>query len=114
SGNNDSEDDFHHSHDVEIAVIAKDKKEMSNRSSSQAELCESGNSDVSLSETKIKKEIAPLALMVIIGDAIHNFADGLAIGAAFTQGVTVGIATTIAVLCHELPHEFGKSAVSCI
>jgi hypothetical protein len=31
--------------------------------------------------------------MVLFGDAIHNFTDGLAIGAAFTQSMSVGIAT---------------------
>ncbi|XP_041119591.1 zinc transporter ZIP10-like [Polyodon spathula] len=52
--------------------------------------------------------IASIAWMVIMGDGMHNFSDGLAIGAAFSAGVTGGISTSIAVFCHELPHELGK------
>jgi zinc transporter 10 len=43
--------------------------------------------------------------MVILGDALHNFSDGLAIGASFSTGLTTGFGTSIAVFCHELPHE---------
>ncbi|XP_066468932.1 zinc transporter ZIP5 [Tiliqua scincoides] len=55
--------------------------------------------------------IADIAWMVILGDGIHNFIDGLAIGAAFSDGLSSGLSTTVAVFCHELPHELGDCAV---
>ncbi|KTG18819.1 hypothetical protein cypCar_00017301 [Cyprinus carpio] len=55
--------------------------------------------------------VATLAWMVIMGDGLHNFSDGLAIGAAFTEGLSSGLSTSVAVFCHELPHELGDFAV---
>lgn len=55
--------------------------------------------------------ISSVAWMVIFGDGIHNLADGLAIGAAFADGMWSGISTSVAVLCHELPHEIGDFAM---
>ena len=50
--------------------------------------------------------------MIILGDAIHNFADGIAIGASFTSSVGIGFSTSLAVFFHELPHEFGMLPVN--
>ena len=55
--------------------------------------------------------IATVAWMIIFGDGVHNFIDGLSIGAAFTESVIAGVSVSVAVLCEELPHELGDFAV---
>jgi zinc and cadmium transporter len=45
--------------------------------------------------------------LIIVGDVLHNFIDGLAIGAAFLVNPAVGIVTTLAVALHEIPQEIG-------
>lgn len=52
--------------------------------------------------------IAPLNLM---GDALHNFVDGLVIAGAYMASIPVGIATTIAVVIHEVPQEIADFGV---
>jgi len=52
-----------------------------------------------------------LAYMNLVGDAVHNFMDGIIIAAAYLVSIPVGIATTIAVLFHEIPQEIGDFGV---
>ena len=47
------------------------------------------------------------APMVIVGDAFHNFLDGLVIGTAVRTSVPLGISTALAVATHEIPQEIG-------
>lgn len=48
---------------------------------------------------------------ILVGDAIHNFIDGIIIAASFGLGVEVGIATTVAVFLHEIPQEISDFGV---
>ncbi|HRZ13881.1 MAG TPA: ZIP family metal transporter [Candidatus Omnitrophota bacterium] len=47
----------------------------------------------------------------LIGDGFHNFLDGVMIAASYTVSVPVGIATTLAVIMHEVPQELGDFGV---
>ena len=53
----------------------------------------------------------PVAFMNLFGDAVHNFVDGMIIGAAYMVSIPVGFATTLAVLLHEIPQEIGDFGV---
>jgi zinc and cadmium transporter len=55
--------------------------------------------------------LPPLAAINLIGDALHNVLDGMAIGAAFLAGPSLGIATATAVVLHEVPQEVGDFGV---
>ncbi len=47
----------------------------------------------------------PVGYLVILGDAFHNFFDGVAIAAGFTAAPELGITATIAIIMHEIPQE---------
>ena len=51
------------------------------------------------------------APMVIVGDAFHNFLDGVVIGTAVRTSVPLGISTALAVATHEIPQELGDMAI---
>lgn len=60
------------------------------------------------SECQVHGQAAPL---IVIGDAFHNFVDGVVIAAAFLTSFPLGAATAIAVIAHEVPQEIGDFAI---
>ncbi len=58
-----------------------------------------------------EKHIKPVGKMILVSDGFHNFLDGVIIGASYLISLPVGIATTIAVLIHEIPQEIGDYGV---
>ncbi len=53
----------------------------------------------------------PFAYVNLIGDGIHNFIDGLIIGGSYLVSIPIGIATTLAVILHEIPQEIGDFGI---
>ena len=53
----------------------------------------------------------PVVFMNLIGDGFHNFIDGAVISASFLTTIPLGIATTLAVVLHEIPQEIGDFGV---
>lgn len=60
------------------------------------------------SHTQHKQHVG---MLVVLGDAIHNFVDGVLIGAAFLTDPKLGIVTSLAVATHEIPQEVGDFAI---
>jgi len=52
-----------------------------------------------------------VANIILIGDAVHNMIDGMIIAASFLTNIPLGLATTIAVIFHEIPSEIGEFGV---
>jgi zinc and cadmium transporter len=50
-------------------------------------------------------------LMILIGNSVHNFCDGIVIAAAFLADPALGIATTLAIIAHAVPQQVGDFAV---
>ena len=49
--------------------------------------------------------------LIIVGDAFHNLVDGLIISATFLTSVQLGVATSLAIISHEIPQEVGDFAI---
>ncbi|MBI5731854.1 MAG: ZIP family metal transporter [Candidatus Magasanikbacteria bacterium] len=49
--------------------------------------------------------------LVMLGDSLHNFLDGVAVAASFVAGPTIGFLTTLAIIIHEIPQEIGDFGV---
>jgi len=53
----------------------------------------------------------PLAILILLGDALHNFIGGLGIASTFVLNPAAGVAAWCAALAHELPQELGDFAI---
>ena len=45
--------------------------------------------------------------LIVVGDTVHNFVDGILIAAAFLQSTQLGVITAVAIVAHEIPQEVG-------
>ncbi len=55
--------------------------------------------------------LKPVVYMNLTGDAVHNLIDGMVIAASYSVSVKLGIATTLAVVLHEIPQEIGDFGI---
>ncbi|MCR4306342.1 MAG: ZIP family metal transporter, partial [Candidatus Yonathbacteria bacterium] len=55
--------------------------------------------------------VAPLGHLVLVSDGVHNLIDGVIIGSSYLISIEVGIATTIAIVLHEIPQEISDFGV---
>jgi zinc and cadmium transporter len=46
-------------------------------------------------------------MLIVVGDTVHNFVDGVLIAAAFLQSIELGVVTAVAIIAHEIPQEVG-------
>jgi zinc and cadmium transporter len=56
-------------------------------------------------------KVLPLVPLTLLVDSVHNFIDGMLIGASYLISIPIGLATTLAVVFHEIPHEIGDFAL---
>lgn len=61
--------------------------------------------------TESTSDILVSGYLNLAADFAHNFTDGLAIGASYLAGNSIGIITTVTILLHEVPHEIGDFAI---
>lgn len=73
----------------------------------------SDKSDVDFKEKveNSENEIKIAGYLNLVADFLHNFTDGLAIGASYLAGKNIGYITTFTILLHEVPHEIGDFAI---
>ena len=62
-------------------------------------------------QPKKSNQFNPSTLLPILADFTHNITDGLALSSSFYASPTLGATTTLAVFCHEIPHEVGDFAL---
>lgn len=97
--------DHSHSH---VHYDSQEKKDVS--SEKKGEKKNSGKA-VSKAQDKPESDIKIAGYLNLVADFLHNFTDGLAIGASYMAGNSIGYVTTVTILLHEIPHEIGDFAI---
>jgi len=93
--------DHSHSH------VHHDSQEEKNSSEKKEE---KKNNDKAVSKEP-ESNIKIAGYLNLVADFLHNFTDGLAIGASYMAGNSIGYITTFTILLHEIPHEIGDFAI---
>ena len=58
-------------------------------------------------EVHDQHQVGRSGTLIIVGDTVHNFVDGVLIAAAFLQSTELGMVTAVAIIAHEIPQEVG-------
>lgn len=124
----------HHSHDISVGlcilsgltvflivekgvrIIKGDhghshKIEKEDKSSEKNKEKKNGNKAVSKTQETSGSDLKIAGYLNLVADFLHNFTDGLAIGASYMAGTSIGYVTTLTILLHEIPHEIGDFAI---
>ncbi|WPH02414.1 Hypothetical protein R9X50_00527800 [Acrodontium crateriforme] len=109
-----------HDHGSHKAVEEKNKatsSALAGKGNTDGELRKRGkgadkkDSTVEKEDSPAKSSVKLSAYLNIIADFTHNITDGLALSSSFYASPTIGATTTLAVFCHEIPHEVGDFAL---
>uniref|UniRef100_T1JS05 Uncharacterized protein n=1 Tax=Tetranychus urticae TaxID=32264 RepID=T1JS05_TETUR len=91
-----------------IFVLTSTESENDDKSE---KIVQKSTSQVFTNSSKNKDKDKLTGYLSVFANGVDNFTHGLAIAASFSAGLQIGILTTIAILIHEVPHEFGDFAI---
>jgi len=89
----------------------KDDKESDKKDKKASEKKDGKSDEKEVKNEEDDEEINVAGYLNLAADCFHNFTDGLAVGASFLAGDSIGLTTTITILFHEIPHEIGDFAI---
>jgi zinc transporter ZupT len=97
-----TEDICHHQHSKECQVTSVSEDNSTHHDRNPL--------DIPPSSSK-KSKVRPMGWLIIFGDSLHNFIDGLAVAASFSTNALLGLSTSLTILLHEIPHELADFAI---
>jgi len=109
-----------HSHEMPVKPVEKAEKKVEKKKAKSSDDEDDSKEDEKKEKAVEKKSESPVedegeikvaGFLNLAADCFHNFTDGLAIGASFLAGESIGIITTLTILLHEVPHEIGDFAI---